>query len=223
MVNLEFCDAHNMVAYLKKPEGNEQFHQIVDFLNVSHIRTLDTREVELTATIDGKVKIVIEESVRRHIQLAYSDAISSLLNTEIFKQLSLMGNMKRASTGYSGENIPLFPTIIVQGPVVQGERSTHPIESYHTPTSAPSTSQPPISPTSRRTIIQESVVPQPRSPTQTHVVDKAASTGVDVRYGGAATTVTGLKVGQGSDNIDKTSTMPQGLPFPRVNTLGSDE
>ncbi|GKF35475.1 hypothetical protein Tco_0108675, partial [Tanacetum coccineum] len=32
------------------------------------------------------------------------------------------------------------------------------------------------------------MVPQPRSPTHTHVADEAASTGVDVRYGGATTT-----------------------------------
>ncbi|GJR55266.1 RNA-directed DNA polymerase, eukaryota [Tanacetum coccineum] len=45
---------------------------------------------------------------------------------------------------------------------------------------------------------QESVVPQPRSPTQTLVAYEAASTGVDVRYRGATTTVTGLEAGQGS-------------------------
>ncbi|GKC54082.1 hypothetical protein Tco_1076827 [Tanacetum coccineum] len=60
---------------------------------------------------------------------------------------------------------------------------------------APSTSQPPISPPFRRTTRQKSVVPQPRSPTQIHVADEAASTGVDVRYGGAATTVTSLEAG----------------------------
>ncbi|GKE85112.1 hypothetical protein Tco_1558854, partial [Tanacetum coccineum] len=43
-----------------------------------------------------------------------------------------------------------------------------------------------------RTIRQEYVVPRPSSPTQTHVIDEATSTGVDVRYGGAVTTVTGL-------------------------------
>ncbi|GKB69228.1 hypothetical protein Tco_0930640, partial [Tanacetum coccineum] len=141
-----------MVAYLKKPEGSEGFHQIVDFLHTSHIRyalienptiyvflikqfwetatarTLDNEEIELTATIDGKVKIVTEAS------------------------LSLIGTSK----GYTGEDIPLFPAMIVQGPVVQGERSTHPVESHHTPTSAPSTSQPQNSPTSRRTTRQES-------------------------------------------------------------------
>nr|GEX05171.1 hypothetical protein [Tanacetum cinerariifolium] len=40
MVNLEFCDVHNMVAYLEKPEGIEGFHQTVDFLKASHIRVL---------------------------------------------------------------------------------------------------------------------------------------------------------------------------------------
>ncbi|GJR67554.1 hypothetical protein Tco_0013619 [Tanacetum coccineum] len=153
---------------------------IKQFWETATARTLDTREVELTATIDSKVKIITEASVRRHLQLADSDGISSLPNTEIFEQLSLMGNMKRASKGYSGENIPLFSTMIVQGPVVQGEGSTHRVESHHIPTNAPSTSQPLISPTSRRTIKQESVVPQPRSPTQTHIADEAASTGVDL-------------------------------------------
>ncbi|GJU28223.1 hypothetical protein Tco_1166844 [Tanacetum coccineum] len=214
-----------MVAYLKKPEGSEEFHQIVDFLNASHIRyaltenptiyvslikqfwetatarTLDNGEIELTATIDGKVKIVTEASVRRHLQLADSDGISSLPNTKIFEQLSLMG----------------------YGPIIQGEGSTHLVESHHTPTSAPSTSQPPISPTSRRTTRQEYVVPQPRSLTQSPVADEAASTGVDVRYGGATTTIKSLEAGHGSGNIDKTPTMPHDSPLPRVNTLGSDE
>ncbi|GJY82518.1 reverse transcriptase domain-containing protein [Tanacetum coccineum] len=349
-----------MVAYLKKPEGSEEFHQIVDFLNASHIRyaitknptiyvslikqfwqtdtarTLDNGEIELIAIIDGKVKTVTEASVRRHLKLADANGISSLPTTKISEQLSLMGyvstsdkltfekghfspqwrflihailhclspkktsweqfssniataiiclatnqkfifsklifdgmvknlyskhkflmyprfiqvflnkhkrllqphtrlyiaptrtqklfsNMKRASKGYSGKNIPLFPTMIVQGPVVQGEGSTHPVESHHTPTSAPSTSQPPVSLTSRRTTRQGFVVPQPRSPTQTPVADEAASTGVDVRYGGATTTVIGLETGQGSGNIDKTPTMPCGSPLLRVNTLGSDE
>ncbi|GKC08961.1 hypothetical protein Tco_1000571 [Tanacetum coccineum] len=164
-----------MVAFLKKLEGSEGFHQIVDFLNTIHIRTLHNGEIELTTTIDGKVKIATEASIRRHLQLTDSDG------------------------------------------------STHPVESHHTPTSAPSTLQPPISPTSRRTNRQESVVPQPRSPNQSSVADEAASTSVDVRYGGATTTVTGLEAGHGSGNIDKTPIMPQYSPLLRVNILGSDE
>ncbi|GKE62472.1 hypothetical protein Tco_1512839 [Tanacetum coccineum] len=130
-----------MVANLKKTEGSEGFHQIVDFFNTSHIWyvltenptiyvsliqqfwqtataiTLDNGEMEITATIDGNVKIVTEASIRRHLKLEDSDG------------------------------------------------STVPVESHHTPTSAPLTSQPPSSSPSRRTTIQESVVPQPRSPT----------------------------------------------------------
>nr|GEV87646.1 xylulose kinase-1 [Tanacetum cinerariifolium] len=68
---------------------------------------------------------------------------------------------------------------------------------------------------------QETEVPQPSSPTHTHVVDEAASTGVDVRHGGAATTVSSLDAGEGSGNIDKTPSMPHDSPLPRVNTLGS--
>ncbi|GKE60112.1 hypothetical protein Tco_1510479 [Tanacetum coccineum] len=113
--------------------------------------------------------------------------------------------------------------MIVQGIVVQGEGSTHLVESRHIPTSAPLISQPLISPTSRRPARQESVGPQPRSPTQTPIADEAASTGVDVRYGEAVTTVTGLKAGQGSGNIDKTPTMPHDSPLPRkVESLEAD-
>ncbi|GJY69657.1 hypothetical protein Tco_0472639 [Tanacetum coccineum] len=349
-----------MVAYLKKIEGSEGFHQIVDFLNSSHIRyaltenptiyvsliqqfwntatarTLDNREMEITATIDGKVKIVYEVSIRRHLKLEDSDGINNLPTTKIFEQLALMGyvsnsdkltfqkghfspqwrflihtilhclsskktaweqfssniataiiclatnrtfnfskmifdgmvknleskhkflmyprfiqvflnkhkrlllphnrtyidptltqklfsNMRRASKGYARVDIPLFPIMLIQGLVVQGEGSTVPVESYHTSTSAPSTLQPPSSSPSRRTTKQEFVVPQPRSPTQTNVADEAASTGVDVKHGGAATIVTSLDAVQGSGNIDKTPSMPYDSPLPRVYTLGSDE
>nr|GEX41850.1 ribonuclease H-like domain-containing protein [Tanacetum cinerariifolium] len=48
-------------------------------------------------------------------------------------------------------------------------------------------------------IKQETKVPQPSSPPHTNVADKAVSTGVDVRHGGAVTTVTSLDAGQGSE------------------------
>nr|GEZ81777.1 ribonuclease H-like domain-containing protein [Tanacetum cinerariifolium] len=54
------------------------------------------------------------------------------------------------------------------------------------------------------------------------LTDKAAFTGVNVKHGGAATTVTSLDAGQGSGNIDKTPSMHYDLPLPRVNILGSD-
>ncbi|GKD02930.1 putative ribonuclease H-like domain-containing protein, partial [Tanacetum coccineum] len=114
MANLDFCDTHNMVAFLNKSERSEGFQQIVDFLNISHIKfdltknptiytsliqqfwqtastsTLKDGEVEKTTTIDGKLKTITEASLRRHIKLKDADGISSLPNTEIFEQLALM-------------------------------------------------------------------------------------------------------------------------------------
>ncbi|GJS44196.1 hypothetical protein Tco_0569239 [Tanacetum coccineum] len=261
MANLEFCDKHNMVAYLQKSEGSEGFHQIVDFLNTCLIkyaliektylymfsshkqflsnctaRTLENGDMEITATIDGKVKIVSEASIRRHLKLEDSDGISTLPTTEIFEQLALMGSKKTAWEQFSS-NIATaiiclatnrtfnFSKLIFDGmgQILQGEGSTIPIESHHTPTVAPSTSQPHHSPTLRDFIRQETEVPQPSSPTQTYVADEAASTGVDDRHRGATTTVSGLEPGHGSGNIHKTPTMPYDSPLPRVHTLGIDE
>ncbi|GJR03992.1 hypothetical protein Tco_0526976 [Tanacetum coccineum] len=50
-----------------------------------------TREVELTASIDGQAKTITEASLRRHLKLEDNSGITSLPNTEIFEQLALMG------------------------------------------------------------------------------------------------------------------------------------
>nr|GEU92202.1 hypothetical protein [Tanacetum cinerariifolium] len=61
------------------------------FWQTATASTLDNGEMEITTTIDGKVKVVIKASVRIHLKLEDSDGISTLLTTEIFKQLPLMG------------------------------------------------------------------------------------------------------------------------------------
>ncbi|GKD02359.1 hypothetical protein Tco_1177333 [Tanacetum coccineum] len=81
-----------MVAFLNKSEGSEDFHQIIDFLTISHINTSENEEIEITATIDGRVKTITQASIRRHLKLEDADGISSLPNTEIFEQLALMGS-----------------------------------------------------------------------------------------------------------------------------------
>ncbi|GJV33060.1 hypothetical protein Tco_1393460 [Tanacetum coccineum] len=116
MASLEFCDKHNMVAYLEKSEGSEGFHQIIDFLTLSHIKnaltecpTLYDSPIEqfwqttalsinedgvrgITATIDRKVKVFVSEaSIRRHLKLEDSEGLKTLPTAEIFEQLALMG------------------------------------------------------------------------------------------------------------------------------------
>nr|GEY09604.1 putative ribonuclease H-like domain-containing protein [Tanacetum cinerariifolium] len=95
--------------------GSINFLQIVDFLNSTHIKyaltknpviyvslirqfwesassiTYENGEIEITATIDGRVKSVTEASIRRHLKLEDSEGISNLPNTEFFEQLALMG------------------------------------------------------------------------------------------------------------------------------------
>nr|GEX80337.1 hypothetical protein [Tanacetum cinerariifolium] len=60
--------------------------------------TLDNREIQITATINGNVKLIFEASIRRHLKLEDSDCISTLPNTKIFKQLALMGRRRTVST-----------------------------------------------------------------------------------------------------------------------------
>ncbi|GJS58912.1 hypothetical protein Tco_0653696 [Tanacetum coccineum] len=152
-----------MVAFLKKPQGSEDFQQIVDFLNTSHIRyaltvnptiyvshikefwrttstkTLNNGEIELTAIVDGQVKTIIEASVRRHLKLA--DADDTRLNTS-HKRLyiaptltrKVFSNIKRESRGFSGVETVLFPTMLVNEQSSQGEGPTSPVGTQPTPT-----------------------------------------------------------------------------------------
>ncbi|GJR96278.1 hypothetical protein Tco_0268452 [Tanacetum coccineum] len=110
-----FCDKHNMVDFIQKPTGSEEFHPIVDFLTGSRIRyaltanptiyvslieqfwqtttveTVNDGEQQITVTVDGHKFAITEASIRRHLQLADADGLSSLPNTKIFEQLTLMG------------------------------------------------------------------------------------------------------------------------------------
>ena len=38
MARMKYCDKHNQVGFLKKPDKSDDFHQIVDFLKGTHIR-----------------------------------------------------------------------------------------------------------------------------------------------------------------------------------------
>ncbi|GJZ63545.1 hypothetical protein Tco_0619966 [Tanacetum coccineum] len=76
-----------MVAYLQKSEGSEGFHQIIDFLNASHIQTdmleqSDNGEVELIATINEHVKTITEASLFTTIHHEVEDLQIDLQQTE---------------------------------------------------------------------------------------------------------------------------------------------
>ncbi|GJU25693.1 hypothetical protein Tco_1164314 [Tanacetum coccineum] len=198
MANLEFCDKHNMVAYLKKPTGSEGFQEIVDFLNGSHIRfaltknpiiyvsligkfwhtatikIVDNGEQEITATVDGKEFIITEASIRRHLQLADVEGISALPTTKIFDQLSLM------------EPIPNF------------------VSSSHQKTQTP-----------RKALNQVTKLPQTSEP-KPNVANEVVYEEWDDRVERATTTAASLDAAQASGNITKTqSTAIPNVLFPQ--------
>nr|GEW89778.1 hypothetical protein [Tanacetum cinerariifolium] len=95
-------------------EHNADFHPIVDFIEasplryaltfkptiyVSHIRQFwSTARIETTkegtqilATVDGVLRTLTESSLRRNLKLQDEEGISSLPDTELFENLTLMG------------------------------------------------------------------------------------------------------------------------------------
>nr|GEX44684.1 putative ribonuclease H-like domain-containing protein [Tanacetum cinerariifolium] len=99
---LAFCDYHNMIIILEKSEHNVDFHQIVDFVEASHIRIETTNEgTQILTTVDGKPRTICESSIRRNLKLNDEEGISTLPDAELFKNLALMGQYSRRATQIS--------------------------------------------------------------------------------------------------------------------------
>nr|GEW07943.1 hypothetical protein [Tanacetum cinerariifolium] len=92
MARLQFCDYHYMVAILEKSEHNVDFHPIVDFIEASPLRIETTKEgTKILTTVYGILRTVTESSLRRNLKLQDDEGISSLPDTELFENLTLMG------------------------------------------------------------------------------------------------------------------------------------
>ncbi|GJS06056.1 hypothetical protein Tco_0362852 [Tanacetum coccineum] len=165
-----------MVAYLEKSEGSEGFHQIIDFLTASHIKNaltecpnlyaslieqfwqtaaLSTTEDGvrgITATIDRKVKVFVSEaSIRRHLKLedfeekAFSPQKEPFHSPPLHKKLF---SNRKGLQGYSGVDIPLFPTMLTTPESSPSRITSSPSLS---PQTHSSTLQPPSTPPSNQT------------------------------------------------------------------------
>nr|GEU91207.1 hypothetical protein [Tanacetum cinerariifolium] len=89
---LQFCDYHNMVTILEKSEHNIDFHPMVDFIEASPLRIETTEDgTQILATVDGIHRTITKSSLRRYLKLKDEEGISSLPDTELFKNLTLMG------------------------------------------------------------------------------------------------------------------------------------
>ncbi|GJR23490.1 hypothetical protein Tco_0972017 [Tanacetum coccineum] len=112
MAQLKYCDKHNQVGFLRKPDKSAE---IVDFIGGSNLRyalttnptiydslvkqfwqtatanTLADETLELQATIDTIVYTITEASIRHKLQLADASGITMLPNNEIFEGMGHMG------------------------------------------------------------------------------------------------------------------------------------
>ncbi|GJW95004.1 putative ribonuclease H-like domain-containing protein [Tanacetum coccineum] len=111
---LDSCPKHNMVAYLEKSEGNEEFHEIIDSLKRSSIHfalivspIVSTTFVEqfwtsaksktinnvrhITAKVAGKSVSISEASIRSDLRFDDADGIDTLPNQAIFDAIQQMG------------------------------------------------------------------------------------------------------------------------------------
>nr|GFA75631.1 hypothetical protein [Tanacetum cinerariifolium] len=229
-----FCDYHNMVAILEKYEHNVDFHQIVDFVEASHIRIETTNEgTKILATIDGKPRTISESSIRRNLKPKDEAGISSLPDAELFENLTLMGVN---SPSFTGRTVLLFDTILV----TMGEGLGTPTEPHHTP--SPKTPQspqhdlsssihPPVTTTTLPIIIPTDNPPLRQYSRRARIaqssalptaVDESASLLRDDSQGEACPTVSGLEAEHDRANIIKSSTLPHDST-PRVTSLVADK
>nr|GEY23601.1 putative reverse transcriptase, RNA-dependent DNA polymerase [Tanacetum cinerariifolium] len=210
-------------------EHNADFHPMVDFIKasplrfaltvkptvyVSHIRQVwSTARIETTeegtqilTIVDGIHRIVTESSLRRNLKLQDEEGISSLPDTELFENLTLMEynispnqkfTFQKGQFSHQWKTLST-PSCNVSVPKVQGLMSSVAI----------------LPLLSRTRIAQSSIL--------LTVVNEPASPLRDVSQGEACPTESGFLADQDRATIDKSSTLPYDSA-PRVTSLAAVE
>nr|GEY00660.1 aminoacyl-tRNA synthetase, class 1a, anticodon-binding [Tanacetum cinerariifolium] len=91
MAALRYMDEHNKVGYLLKPTGSDDYHQVIDFLRASHIRSPELGPPAIQATIDKTPYTITEDLVRSQLQLADDGGIDDLPIAEIYSGMDNLG------------------------------------------------------------------------------------------------------------------------------------
>nr|GEX39922.1 hypothetical protein [Tanacetum cinerariifolium] len=188
-----------MVAILEKDEYNTDFHPMVDFITASPLR--------------------------RNLKLRDEDGISSLPDTELFENLTLMGMSQFGQITHTHHYV--------------GKGSETPTEPHHTPSPeadpsylTTSSMPPPSFPTAPIPPVTQLVttpirqytrrVRNAQSSTLPTVTDEPASLVRDVSEGKACPTESGFIADQDRETIAKSSTLPHDSA-PRVTSPAVDE
>ncbi|GJX00604.1 hypothetical protein Tco_0184517, partial [Tanacetum coccineum] len=115
MAQLKYCDKHNQVGFLRKPDESTGFAEIVDFLRGSNLRYALTANptiydslvkqfwqsaittsntdgsLEISATIDTIRYTISEASIRDSLQLDDATGITMLPNADLFEGMGQIG------------------------------------------------------------------------------------------------------------------------------------
>nr|GEY93336.1 hypothetical protein [Tanacetum cinerariifolium] len=199
---------------------------------VSHIRQFwSTTRIETTkdgtqilTTLDGVLRTVTKSSLRRNLKIQDEEGISSLPDTELFENLTLMGYNISPNQKFTFQKGT--PTEPHHTPSQEAQPSSHThisLPSIPTVTSVPTIPIPTIIPsdttpirqyTRRARIAQSSALPP--------VADEPASPMRDVSQGEAFPTDSGFIADQDRATIAKSSTLPYDSA-PRVTSLAAEE
>nr|GEW92515.1 hypothetical protein [Tanacetum cinerariifolium] len=104
-------DEHNKVGYLLKPTGSDDYHQIIDFLRASHIRSPELGPQAIQATIDNTPYTITEDLVRSQLQLADDGGIDDLPIAEIYSGMDNLGYVTEGKLTFF-KNSPLAVAFI---------------------------------------------------------------------------------------------------------------
>ncbi|GKF87868.1 hypothetical protein Tco_0258745, partial [Tanacetum coccineum] len=113
MAALRYRDEHNKVGYLQKHIGSDDYHQILDFLRASHIRSPELGPPTIVATIDETPYIITEDSVRSQLQLADDGGIDDLSIAEIYSGMDNLGYVTEGKlTFYKNKFLPQWRFLV---------------------------------------------------------------------------------------------------------------
>ncbi|GJU91093.1 putative ribonuclease H-like domain-containing protein [Tanacetum coccineum] len=99
MAALRYRDEHNKVGYLQKPTGSDDYHQILDFLRASHIRSPELGPPAILATIDETPYTITKDLVRSQLQLADDGGICNISHFQL---------------NFEGQPMPLLAAMLSQ-------------------------------------------------------------------------------------------------------------
>ncbi|GJR70598.1 hypothetical protein Tco_0016663 [Tanacetum coccineum] len=234
MAGLKFVDSHNMVAYLEKSMENDDFPEIVDFLNANPIRYALTvshtlcvscinqfwstakiktvnNETQIHAKVEGTKIVISESSVRRDLQFNDEDEVNDVYDTPSHTKKIFL-NMRRQGKDFSRKITPLFETMLIQQQADMGEGPGQPTDPQHTSTSAQPYNKEPITipsssqpqKTFKRSKPKEVTKIPQSSEPITLVTDEVVYEERGDSVEMAATTATSLDAEQNSGNINRT-------------------